>query len=176
MSDQTMTADATAPQPAATALRVTLVILAGIETWSAISHLPAIFYDFGHTRPLVIFAQNLGTAKLIIAPLFAIAALVFALLGQLPRAIMALAALILAEWISELPSYAIHRLDVSVRSVPALISFAQTFVYPLIAGIAIYLARINARLTLATVLIAIPTAVIWVGVLAFAIGVALYGF
>jgi hypothetical protein len=61
-------------------------------------------------------------------------------------------------------------------SVPGLISFAQTFIYPLIAGMAIYLARINARLTLATVLVAVPTAVTWGGVIAFAIGVALYGF
>jgi hypothetical protein len=170
----TMTADA-APQRDATALRIALVILAGIETWGALSNLPAIFYDFGHTRPLVIFAQHLGTAKILISPLFAIAALVFALRGQLPRAIIALAALIPAEWISELPSFAIHGLQMSA-SVPGLISFAQTFIYPLIAGMAIYLARINARLTLATVLVAVPTAVTWGGVIAFAIGVALYGF
>jgi hypothetical protein len=47
---------------------------------------------------------------------------------------------------------------------------------PLIALAALYLARRNERLGLATLLVALPTIVFWLGVIAFAVSVMIYGF
>lgn len=173
----TMTAD-TAALPAPTrqpVLRIALTVLAAIETLSAMSDFSALFFDYGHTQPLLVFAQTVTKAKLAVAPLFAIAAFVFALSGRMRAAVATLAALILLAWLSDLPSIAIHGFELSA-STGGLVVFTQRFVYPVIAIAAIALARRNMHLGAAALLVSLPTVISWLGVLAFAIAISIYGF
>ena len=176
----TMTADTPAllpAQPAASPrLRIGLMILSGLILLGALSDLPAIFFDYKHTDRLVIFAQRLTSLKLALAPVIAGAALYFAIRRKLPHAIVALATLMLVNWLTELPSIAIHGMEMKDGGIYSLVIAAQRFLYPLLAVAAMALALRNERLMTATVLTAIPTIVQWLGVAAFAVGVAIYGF
>ena len=171
----TMTADATASPSLPRWLRIALLIVALIETLSALSDLPAIFYDYGHTAPMLIFAQALTKAKLALAPLFAGAALWFMIKAKPRNAIVALAALALLRWIAELPSIALHGLELSA-SFSGLFMFAVWFVYPALGIAALWLALRNRRLVLAGLLVMLPTLAALLSVAAFAIGVMRYGF
>jgi hypothetical protein len=171
----TLPADTTATPPPRTWLRVGLIVLAAIETLSALADFSGIFYDYNHTTALLIFAQGVTKTRLAIAPLIAGAALVFASIGRLRHAIVALAALVLVVWLTELPSIAIHGLELSGGFV-GLHLIAQRFIYPVIAVAAIVLAVRNQRLALAGALVSLPRIVAWLGVLAFGIGVMIYGF
>ncbi len=129
----------------------------------------------GHTTPLLIFAQALGMAKLALALVIAAAALVFAIIGRLRPAIIALAALVLIAWLSDLPSVFIHGLELST-DIMGLQLFVLRFIYPVIAVVTLVLALRNKRLVLAGVLVSVPTLIAVAGVFAFAIGVSIYGF
>lgn len=173
----TMTADTTAlPAPTRQPLlRIALAVLAAIETLSAMTDLSALFFDYGHTDPLLVFAQAVTKAKIAVAPLFAIAAFVFAVSGRVRAAIAVLAALILLAWLSDLPSIAIHGLELS-GGIAGMHALALRVIYPLVAIAAIVLARRNAHLGVAAVLVSLPTVIAWVGVIAFGIAVMIYGF
>jgi hypothetical protein len=134
------------------------------------SRLTTTFYDYGHTRPLVIFAQRLTTAKILLLPLVSGAALLLAISGRVRHAIMALGAVMLVEWAHDLPSLAIHGLP------SGLITLAQTFIYPVIAAAAIWLAARGRLLGLAVAFVAVLTVEFWAGAIAFAIAVSIYGF
>ena len=164
-------------QPAAPPhLHIGLMILSGLILLGALSDFPAIFFDYGHTDRLVIFAQRLTSLKLALAPVIAGAALYFAITRKLPHAIVALATLMLVNWLTELPSIAIHGMEMKNGGITSLVIAAQRFLYPLLAVAAMAAALRNERLMTATVLTAIPTIVQWLGVAAFAVGVAIYGF
>ena len=92
-------------------LHIGLMILSGLILLGALSDFPAIFFDYGHTDRLVIFAQRLTSLKLALAPVIAGAALYFAIRRKLPHAIVALATLMLVNWLTELPSIAIHGME-----------------------------------------------------------------
>ena len=176
----TMTAETPASiptQPAAPSrLHIGLMILSGLILLGALSDVPAIFFDYGHTDRLVIFAQRLTSLKLALAPVIAGAALYFAITRKLPHAIVALATLMLVNWLTELPSIAIHGMEMKDGGITSLVIAAQRFLYPLLAVAAMAAALRNERLVTATVLTAIPMIVQWLGVVAFAVGVAIYGF
>jgi hypothetical protein len=53
---------------------------------------------------------------------------------------------------------------------------AQIIAFPLMAACAIAYAARGRRLGIATALVSIPTFWFWLGVIAFAIGVSIYGF
>jgi hypothetical protein len=169
--DMTMalTADQVPPAPRR-ALRILLIVLAAILTFGALKDLPLAFHDYGHTKPLVIFAQRLTSAKILLLPPISGAALLLAISGRVRYAIMALGAVMLVEWAHDLPSLAIHGLP------SGLITLAQTFIYPGIAVAAIWLAMRNRLLGLAVAFVAVPTVEYWAGATAFAIAVMIYGF
>ena len=171
----TMSTTTPAAPPPHTALRVGLIVIAALETLSTISDFSGIFYDYQHETRLLQFAQGATSVKLALAPFIAGAALVFAVMGRLRHAIVALAALVLLGWLSELPSIAIHGLEWSL-DLAGVIIFAQRFIYPLLAAAAIALAVRNRRLALAGVLISLPTIVFWSLALTFLINVMIYGF
>jgi hypothetical protein len=175
-----MTAEAPSSLPAQPAAsfrpRVGLVILSGLILLGALSDFPAVFFDYGHTDRLLIFAQRLTILKLALAPVIAGAALVLAIRNKVTHAIVALATLMLVNWLSELPSVAIHGMELTGNSSYLLVIVAQRILYPLLAIASISLALRNERLVTATVLTAIPMAVNWLGVVIFTIGVLLYGF
>ena len=176
----TMTAEtpASLPAPPAASLRlhIGLMVLSGLILLGALSDFPAIFFDYGHTDRLVIFAQRLTSLKLALAPVIAGAALYFAITRKLPHAIVALATLMLVNWLTELPSIAIHGMEMKNGGITSLVIAAQRFLYPLLAIAAMAAALRNERLVTATVLTAIPMIVQWLGVVAFAVGIAIYGF
>jgi hypothetical protein len=170
-----MTTTTDAPAKQRSWLWFGLLVLTVIETLSALSDVSGIFYDYGNTTPLAIFAQWLTRVHLAVAPLIAGAALVFAIMSRFRAAIGALATLILVEWISDLPSFAIHGVELG-GGFTGLQVFAAQFLYPVIAVVALVLAVKNTRLGLAALLVSLPTIIKWAGVFAFGIAVMIYGF
>lgn len=170
-----MSADLQKPPQLRWKLRAAVIILSLIAVLSALSGLSVFTY-------LSEFAGNgwsqwalmLGHA---IVPFLAVPALVFAIRGNLRRAIMALAAIIMVDFITDsLPSIITHGLEFASRGITSLHLFATMIVFPLLAIVAFVLARRNARLALATAFVSLPPLTSILGVLAFAIGVSIYGF
>ena len=161
--------------PAPPWLRIWLVVIAAIETAGALSDLPAVFYEYDHTTPLLIFAQALASAKLVLAVVIAGAALAFAIVGRVRHAIIALAVLLLIAWLSDLPSVFIHGLELS-GDIMGLQLFVLRFIYPVVAVATLVLAIRNVHLVLAGVLVSVPTVIAVAGIIAFAISVSIYGF
>ena len=157
------------------ALRVALIVIAAIATLAAIADFPIAFHDFGHTEPLLVFAQRVTSAKLTIAPLIAGAALVFAATGRVRAAIATLAALMLVNWASDLPTFPIHGLELSLGTTGA-ITLAERFVFPLIAGAAIVFARRNTHLGLAAAIVTLPMILTATGAILFGVGIMIHGF
>jgi hypothetical protein len=169
------TAEAIEPSAPTHRLRVALIVISAIATLGAAKDVPGAFYDYGHTDPLLVFAQRVTTAKLVVSPFIAGVALLFALLGRVRGAVVALAALMLAAWVSELPSIPTHGLELSATGPGLFIAFERLAV-PVLGVAAIVFALRNTRLVLATVFVTLPMLVFALGVAIFAIGVALYGF
>ena len=172
-----MTVAADTPQQTSTPryLRIALIVIASIEAIGALIGAPGIFYDFNPTTPLAKFAQLLTSVNLVLALPITLAALYFAVAGKLRYAIAAIAIRVLVTWLSDLPSFWIHGIEWSL-SYAGIAVAAYQIGAPLIALAAIYLARRNERLRLATLLVALPTILTWLGVLVFAIGAMIYGF
>ena len=137
--------------------------------------LPILFHDFGHTDPLLVFAQRVMKVQLVIAPWIAVAGLAFAAIGRLPHAIVAFATIILVGWVTELPAILIHGFEFAATA-PGLMVFTQQFVYPLLASTAIALAARDERLPLATALVIAPPMIGFLGFAMFAMGIAVHGF
>jgi hypothetical protein len=153
-------------------LRIALVIVACIETLLALTDFPGAFEL--HGKPLSL-AQFLINARLALHPLFAIVALVLAFRGRVRAAIVVLAVYVVALWFSELPSFIHFGIEWNWSPI-GLSLFGQQIVFPLLAVVAIALARRNARLWLAGIFVALPTVNLILGIGIFAIGVMLYGF
>jgi hypothetical protein len=81
----------------------------------------------------------------------------------------------LVTWLCDLPSIAIHGIEWSLTFGGIQVAGYQIGA-PLIALAALYLARRNERLGLATLLVALPTIFFWLGALAFAVSVMINGF
>lgn len=163
------------PAPPHRLIGISLIAVAAIETLSALANFSVIFVDYHHETALLKFAQALTSVNLALAPLLAGAALVFAVMGRLRHAIVALAALSLLAWAVDLPSIAIHGMELS-GDLGGVIVAAKLLGAPLIAAAAIVMAAQNERLALATLLVSLPTILAWAGIVAFAIGVSIFGF
>ncbi len=167
---------AASPAPSAPRwLRVLLIAVALLDTLVALSSVPAIFYDYGDQTPLVAAAQTLNKAQLAIAPFLAGAALWFAIRHELRHAIVALAAAMVVAWITELPSIAIHGMELSA-DLPGMFLFARRAIYPVLAVGAIVLAVKNRRLGLAGIFVSVPTVLGIANTLMFAGAVMIWGF
>ena len=83
---------------------------------------------------------------------------------------------ILVGWISYLPSIQLHGLELQGDGAGGLFSFALLILPPILVLAIAALALTGKRLTLATVLAAVPTLISILSVVAFGIGVAIYGF
>jgi hypothetical protein len=163
-----------APAPRLLGLRILLLIVALIELYQGLSSAPILLGDMSE-----IPGPGLGGAiiKLDLAshPVLALAALIFAAIGYVRHAIMALGAVVLMTWLNYMPSVIGHGLSFNGPYV-ALETSAQIIACPLMGACAIALAARNERLGLATALVSIPTFIFAFGVIAFAIGVAIHGF
>ena len=176
MNSATLPADAApapAPAPRLLGAYLFLIIIAAIEAFDGLSNLPALFADVSQ-----IPGSGIGGAiiKAHIAshPVLALAALLFATIGNLRYPIMALGALVIRTWLNYMPSVVRHGLDFG--GLAGFQTPAQIIAFPLMAACAIALAARNQRLGLATMLVSIPTLFGVFAVIAFGISVALYGF
>ncbi|HAP11014.1 MAG TPA: hypothetical protein DCR50_09195, partial [Afipia sp.] len=114
-------------------------------------------------------------AHLAAHPVLAIAAIVFAAMGRVRHAIVALGTIIIMAWLSDMPSVIAHGL--AFRSAfGAVETTAKVIAFPLIAACAIAYAAHNEHLGRATFLVAVPTLFNLVLLVGFAIGVMIYGF
>ncbi len=154
-------------------LYLLLILIATVESFDGLLHAPILFDDMSK-----IPGPGVGGAiiKAYIAshPLLALAALAFATIGRLRYAIVALGALVLMTWLNFMPSVVRHGFD--FRGVSAFETPVRIVAFPLMAACAIALAARGQRLGLATVLASIPTLYSVFAVIAFGIGIFLYGF
>lgn len=154
-------------------LYLLLILVAAIEAFEGLSHAPTLFGDMSEI-PGPGVGGAIIKAHIAVHPLLALAALVFATIGRLRYAIMALGALVLMTWLNYMPSVVRHGLDFDGFS--AFETPTQIIAFPLMGACAIALAARNQRLGLAAMLVSIPTLYGVLAVLAFGISVILYGF
>lgn len=175
MSAPATDAEATSPAaaPRLLGLRKVLIIASLLEGFDASSSVSILFGDMSEI-PGPGFGGFLVKAHIASHPLLALAALMFAITGSVRHAIIALAAIVFMTWLNDMPSVVRHGLD--FNGIGAFETPARIIAFPLIAACAIALAARNQRLGLATALASLPTFYGLFGVIAFAIGVGIYGF
>jgi len=157
-------------------LRLLLILVAALEFLDALSSLQNIFTDYHHDTALLRFAQALTSIQLALSPLLAGAALIFAALGNIRYAVLALAVLTLVGWLFiSLPSIAIHGIKFSLEF-GDLEGLFYYFVVPVVAAAAALLALKDKRLALATLLACVPALAKWIALVAFIIAIMIYGF
>ena len=154
-------------------LYLPLIIIAAIEAFDGLSHVPALFGDMSEI-PGSGIGGAIIKAYIAVHPLLALAALALATVGRLRYAIMALGALVVMNWLNFMPSVVGHGLD--FRGVAAFETPVRIIAFPLMAACGIALAARSQRLGLARMLVSIPTLYSVFAVIAFGIGVFLYGF
>jgi hypothetical protein len=153
-------------------LPLVIVVIASVETWLALDDFPGALDLHG---ALLSFGQFLINARLAVHPVFLSRRFVLAVAVRVRAAIIVLAVFILLAWLSEVPSFVRFGIEWN-WTVVGLPLFAQQAVFPALAVAAIALAQRNKRLWLATLFVALPPANLILGVIVFAIGIAIYGF
>jgi len=152
-----------------------LLIAAIIEFMGGLADLPILLGDLSQ-----IPGPGLGgaiiIAKIALQPLLALAALFFLIRGHLTYSLLAMAFIILMTWLNYLPSVALHGLGSEAGGVGALFTFLLILLPPFLVVAIAGLALTGKQLTLATLLAIVPTLVSVLSVIAFAIGVGIYGF
>lgn len=171
-----MTTDIETPaSPPSSALRIAVIILALIKVISSLTDLGA-FANMSEYAGKG-FAQYLLLAGLAIYPFLAVPALIFAFKGDIRRAIMLLAAMVIVGFVTNsFPALFIHGLELSGSAAVTLDYLARLAIFPLLAVVAFVLARRNEKLCLATLFVCLPTIANILGVIAFGVGVMLHGF
>jgi hypothetical protein len=161
------------PTPRRLGPRIVLIIAGLLEAFDALSSVPTLFGDMSEI-PGPGVGGFLIKAHIATHPLLALAVLVFAAIGRVRYAIIALAAIVFMTWLNYMPSVVPHGLE--FRGVGAFETPVRIIAFPLMAACAIALAARNQRLRLATALASIPTFYSLIGLIVFAIGVGIYGF
>jgi hypothetical protein len=172
-SATTVNDEAPVSAPRLLGLYLLLILIAAIEAFDGLSHVPALFGDMSEI-PGPGVGGAIIKAYIAVHPLLALAALALATTGRLRYAIMALGALVLMNWLNDMPSAVRHGLD--FKGLAAFETPLQIIVFPLMGACAIALAARSHRLGLATLLVGIPTLYGVMAVVAFGIGVFLHGF
>ncbi len=170
-----MSADIQTPSQPVGTLRIVIIVLALIAVCIALSGLSVFAYLAEFTgNGWAQWVRMIGRA---ILPFLAVLALVFAIRGDLCRAIMALAAIIIVGFFTDTVPFVItHGLEFASRGFTSLQLFATMIVFPLLAVVAFVLAHRNDRLALATLFVSLPPLASIPGLIALAISVAIYGF
>jgi hypothetical protein len=135
--------------------------------------LPTLFGDMSKI-PGPGFGGFLIKARIAAHAPLALAVLVFAAIGRVRHAIIALAVIAFMTWLGFMPGVVRHGLE--LKGIGAFESPVRMIAFPLMAACAIALAARNERLGLATALASIPTFYVLMGVIIFAIGITIYGF
>jgi hypothetical protein len=148
-----------------------LVLVAGFQSLGSLNALPVLFGGDPEI-PGPTPGGLLITAVILLTPFISIAGFVWALKGELARAVMAVAGVSLLDWISYFPSFVIHW-PPSLLSSPGPLVF---FVLPACAPFAIFFAWRRQWPKLACGLALAPWLSRAVMVIVFAISVMIYGF
>ncbi len=155
--------------------RLVLLIVAIIEVVGSLTSL-VILFDGDPSVPGTSPGGFVITATILLAPPVAIAALALAISGPLGATIISIALLGLLDWVSFVPSVANFWGEFPGSGFGGAHTIVQTIVLPLLGIAAIVLAWRGERLRLAATFAILPTLLNFLGVVAFAIGVAIYGF
>jgi hypothetical protein len=158
------------------AWRTLLVAAAALEFLGGVRDLPVLFGNLSEV-PGPGLGGAIILAKIALQPILGLIALVCAWTGRLRESLLAMAAIVLMTWLSFLPSVALHGLDFKGKN--AFINshiFLQVVLAPFLAAIVAAMAIRNRFTPMAVLLAIVPTLAGVLGVLAFAIGVAIYGF
>jgi hypothetical protein len=161
--------------------RLLLIIAAMIELLGGLQGLPVLLGDTSEVP-----GHDLGgaivTAHIVLQPILALVVLLFAIRGNIPYALLALALNTVMTWMSYVPSLQLHGISFAGNLgspgeifASALLAW-EIFLAPATALIVAALVLINKRLTWATLLAVLPTFVGALSVIAFGISVAIYGF
>lgn len=156
-------------------LRLVLILLAVLETLGIFSTVAVLSGDLSDV-PGRSFGGALVLLELVLTPVFAVAALIFAIRGNLRFAIVAIAGIAFLVALSYLPSAVLHGLHQDGSGLHGLHATAKLTLFPLLALAAIALALRNERLGLATALASVPMIAGVLGFVAFGLGVGLHGF
>ena len=155
-------------------LSAALLAVALFETVDGLSNVGTLFGDMSEI-PGPGFGGFLIKLYLATHPIFGIAALIFAALGRVRYAAMALIGVIVGRWLWIMPSVTMQGLEMT-NFYSAQNSVALVIAPPLLAACALALTIRNEKLGLATLLVCLPSLYMIVSVFAFAIGIAVYGF
>lgn len=155
-------------------LRAVLIIAALLEVFQALPNVPTLFGDMSEI-PGPGFGGFLIKAYIASHAPLALAALVLAALGNVRYAIIALGAVVTMTWLNYMPSVVLYGFGFD-GLYTTLQGAAQIIGFPLMAACGIAYAARNRRLGIATALVSLPTFWFWLGVIAFAISVSIYGF
>jgi hypothetical protein len=153
-------------------MRLVLIVIAAFQTLGSLNTLPVLF-DGDPSIPGTTPGGLLIAATILLSPVVAVAGFVWALKGELARAVMAVAGVSLLDWISYFPSFVSHWPDPSLLSFPGPLIF---FVLPACAPVAIVLAWRRQWPKLSFGLAIVPWLFRALMVIAFAVGVMIYGF
>jgi hypothetical protein len=155
--------------------RAVLLLAAVIELLRGLSALPVLFGNLSEVP-----GPGLGGAivalEIVLHPVLALAALSYLIRGRMAEALLAFAGMILLSWLSLLPSVAIHGFELHSGGVIAVHLIFQIFLAPFLAAAVATLAIRQKRVPLAAALAALPTGLYVLGVAAFGLSVAIYGF
>ena len=154
-------------------LRAALIVIAAIVILGAIAELPIAFHDFGHTDPWLVFAKRVTSARVMMAPLIAGTALVFAAIGRVRTALVILAALMLLRWVSELPTFPTYGIKPPFSTV--VMTLVERLAFPMLAVAAIIFAARNRRLMTAALIVILPTILSVTVVILFGFGIMIHG-
>lgn len=162
-----------APAPRMLGLRAVLIVLALIEAGLGLSDAPVLFGDMSHLGSGI--GAGLIKAHLAAHPVLAIAAIVFAAMGRVRHAIIALGTIIIMAWLNDMPSVVSHGLEFR-SAFGAVETTAKIIAFPLAAACAIAYAAHNEHLGRATFLVAVPTLFNVIMIVGFAVSMMIYGF
>lgn len=162
-----------AAAPRVLGLSIVLIALAALEIFDGLSGISVLFSDSSEI-PTGLGGLLIKT-HIATHPLLGVVALTFAAMGRVRYAIMALGILVMMAWLSNMPSVVLRGLDFT-GLFSTLESVARIIVFPLIGACAIAYAARNEHLGRATCLVAIPTLFGVLSVIAFIIGIRIYGF
>jgi hypothetical protein len=152
-------------------LRIALVVVAAFQTLGSLQVLPVLF-DNDPTALGTTPEDLLIKADIVLSPIVAVSGFVFALKGQIARAVMAIAGVSLLDWISYFPTFATHW-EPSLLGFPGIFIF---FLVPACAPVAIFLAWHRQWPKLAIGLGLAPWVLRATMVIAFGISIIFYGF
>ena len=149
-----------AGRPPHLALRIVLLLFAFTEFINAVFDLPRLQEPALPSTPAQHFVDAVAATRIVLAPLIAAAAFVFTIAGNLPRAVVAFAALIFVKAAASLALFATGLFGVP-SGLDGMYWVLLRYVYPLMATAALVLLRRGGRLNVAGVLVLMPTGIAW---------------